>query len=47
MSNKKKLEPISSGVALQHPDPTHPVILGAHSIYLSWGVGYQRKEWGE
>ena len=26
---------------MQHPDPTHPVRLGAHSIYLSSGVGYQ------
>ena len=30
----KKLEPISSGVVLQYPDPTHPVKLGAHSIPL-------------
>ena len=40
-NSNKKLEPISSEVALQHPDPTHPVKLGAHSIYLSLGVGYQ------
>ena len=42
-SNKKLplVEPISSEVALQHPDPTHPVKLGAHSICLSLGVGYQ------
>ena len=39
--SNKKLEPISSGVALQHLDPTHPVRLGAHSIDLSTGGGYQ------
>ena len=37
----KKTRPISSEVALQHPDPTHPVKPGAHSVYLSLGVGYQ------
>ena len=39
--SNKKLEPISSEVALQHLVPTHPVKLGAHSIFLSLRVGYQ------
>ena len=28
----KKLEPISSEVALQHPDPTHPVNFRQHEV---------------
>ena len=39
--SNKNLEPISSEVALQPTDPAHPVKLGAHSIHLSLGVGYQ------
>ena len=35
---KIKLEPISSEFTLQPTDLTHPVKLGAHSIYLSLGV---------
>lgn len=41
MKSNKKTRTDKSEVALQPTDPIHPVKLGAHSIYLSTGVGCQ------
>ena len=41
MKSNKKTRTDKSEVALQPTDPIHPVKLGAHSIYLSTGEGYQ------
>ena len=39
MKSNKKTRTDKSEVAIQPTDPIHPVKLGAHSIYLSTGVG--------